>query len=64
MENQNPNEKANDTAVALEAVIELENHIFIHSPEKKRPDNQICYKCGRPAEHHRWKSPHPWPRMF
>ncbi len=61
MENQNPNEKANDTALALEAVIELEKHIFIHPPEEKHSES--CYKCGRPPEHHRWKSPHPWPKI-
>lgn len=55
MENQNLNEKVNDSALALEAVIELENHIFIHSPDKKRTDNHACYKCSRPPEQHRWK---------
>jgi hypothetical protein len=57
MENQNPNEKGNDTAVALEAVNELENHIFIHSPDKH---SENCNKCGKSPEHHRWKSPKPW----
>ncbi len=54
MENQKLNEKVNDSALALETVIELENHIFIHSPDKKRTDNHACYKCGRSPDHHRW----------
>lgn len=62
METPNLNEKANDTGLALETVIELENHIFIHSLDKKRVES--CYKCGRPPEHHRWKSPQPWPEVY
>lgn len=51
----------NNTITSVETAVELENHIFIHTPDKKGGAAAHCYHCGKSPEEHRWKSPHPWP---